>query len=576
MAGNEQQNHPEQSAISRPNRDRELRRLKGRHRRDRRFKMYTIAALLVAAVFLIAFVTDLVRRGASALQQTEIRTTITYDPDTVAEPTTAFPEEVRGLVSHYQVRQIARDGRRAEINVTVHYTDNTAHDPASAIREMTLTEEDFPIFMQEEAPQTIPREHLLAMIGKEGLNSIRAAAEKDPALAGTTRQQWLRGSPALQQFLTDSTGLDEAETKSAEGLDYTGKLQMDFNRVKFGDGETIEKWVLAEADVDQYVKGKYSEIGFRASQFEEWLTAIDRKPADAIDVESVVEEYRKRREQEPQATGLPNEEQLRLCAEAWQTRQRIDRLHAEGRIQLVFNHYFFFNGDSKLPEAAGMKSAILGSVYVLALVFVICVPIGVLTSIYLEEFAPDNWFTQIIEVNINNLAAIPSILFGVLGLAALINYFGMPRASVLVGGATLALMTLPIIIISSRAALRAVPDSVRMAGFSMGATRWQVVMHHVVPASMSGILTGSIIGIAQAMGETAPLIIVGLVAFVPDVPLSPIDASTVMPAQIFTWWEMPQRAFEERAALAILMLLVVLITLNGLALIIRARTEKRW
>jgi phosphate transport system permease protein len=207
---------------------------------------------------------------------------------------------------------------------------------------------------------------------------------------------------------------------------------------------------------------------------------------------------------------------------------------------------------------------------------VICVPIGVLTSIYLEEFASDNWLTQIIEVNINNLAAIPSILFGVLGLATLINFFGMPRASVLVGGATLALMTLPIIIISSRAALRAVPDSIRMAGFAMGATRWQVVTHHVLPASISGILTGAIIGIAQAMGETAPLIIVGLVAFVPDPPLNPLDASTVMPAQIFSWWEMPQRAFEERAALAILLLLVVLFALNAVALVIRTRSEKRW
>ncbi len=220
-----------------------------------------------------------------------------------------------------------------------------------------------------------------------------------------------------------------------------------------------------------------------------------------------------------------------------------------------------------------MKAAVIGSVFVLTIVFLISVPIGILSAIYLEEFAPDNVLTQFIEININNLAAIPSILYGVLGLAAFINLFGIPRSSVLVGGLTLSLMTLPIIVISSRSALRAVPDSVREAGFSMGATRWQVVIHHVLPSSLSGMLTGSIIGIAQAMGETAPLIIVGLISFVPSPATSPTDATTVMPAQIYSWWGMPQRAFEERAALAILLLLFVLFMLNGFAIFIRARTN---
>jgi phosphate transport system permease protein len=358
-------------------------------------------------------------------------------------------------------------------------------------------------------------------------------------------------------------------------------LRLEFNHADLGKGKTIEQWVLAESDVDQYVKGKYSEIGFRASTYEDLMTAIGFPIQADLDVAAVIgacQNLRGQQEQDQVSNPItvPNEEQLQLYSAAWKKHARIDQLQTEGRVRLVFNRYFFINGDSKLPEAAGMRSAILGSIYVLTLVFVICVPIGVLTSIYLEEFSSDNWLTQLIEVNINNLAAIPSILFGVLGLAALINFFGIPRASVLVGAATLALMTLPIIIISSRAALRAVPDSIRMAGFAMGATRWQVVVHHVLPASISGILTGSIIGIAQAMGETAPLIIVGLVAFVPDAPLSPMDASTVMPAQIFSWWEMPQRAFEERAALAILLLLVVLFVLNGLALIIRSRSERRW
>ncbi len=556
-------------------------RLERRYRRDRRFKGYAIAAVAIAAAFLAFFLGDLVWRGSSALRQTEILTEITFNEQTVQAPPTAFPEEVRDLISHSRVREVSREGRRAEINVPVTYDESVARDPASGIQDLTLTADDLPIFMRDAAPRHVPREHLLAMINRTGLERLRRNFSEDPALEGTVRREWLRGSPQLQQFLTDSTGLDDEVKESAEMLDYAKMLRSEFNRREFGDGKTIEQWVLAESDVDQYVKGKYSEIGFRSSQYESWMGLIGKPIVADPDLDAIMAAFQERSaasqtQSDSKGMIIPTREQLEQAVESWNRRERIDRLREDGRIHLVFNRYFFVNGDSKLPEAAGMKSAILGSVYVLSLVFVICVPIGVLTSIYLEEFASDNWLTQIIEVNINNLAAIPSILFGVLGLATLINFFGMPRASVLVGGATLALMTLPIIIISSRAALRAVPDSIRMAGFAMGATRWQVVTHHVLPASISGILTGAIIGIAQAMGETAPLIIVGLVAFVPDPPLTPLDASTVMPAQIFSWWEMPQRAFEERAALAILLLLVVLFALNAVALVIRTRSEKRW
>ena len=203
-------------------------------------------------------------------------------------------------------------------------------------------------------------------------------------------------------------------------------------------------------------------------------------------------------------------------------------------------------------------------------------PIGVMTAIYLEEFAPDNRLTQIIEININNLAAIPSILFGLLGLAIFINFFGVPRSSPLVGGMTLALMTLPVIIISTRTALRSVPESVRHAGFGVGCSRWQVVRDHVLPLAMPGIMTGSIIGLAQAMGETAPLIIVGMVAFIPDVGVSFTNAATVMPAQIFTWAGEPEQAFVEKTAGGILVLLTILISLNAFAVVMRKKFERRW
>jgi len=280
-------------------------------------------------------------------------------------------------------------------------------------------------------------------------------------------------------------------------------------------------WVVAQADVDQYLKGKPNGL----------------KP---------------------------------------QEREVVDRLKKEGRTQLVFNTYFFTNGDSKLPEVAGIKSAALGTVYVLFLTMLFSFPVGVLTAIYLEEYAPDNWFTQIIEVNINNLAAIPSILYGLLGLAIFINTFGVPRSSALVGGLTLALMSLPVIIISARAAIRAVPDSVREAAFGVGASRWQTTIHHVLPFSLPGILTGSIIALAQAMGETAPLLIVGMIAFVPDAPSGITDSATVLPAQIYTWSSAALRPYAERTAAAILVLLTVLILLNATAVFLRKRYERRW
>lgn len=254
----------------------------------------------------------------------------------------------------------------------------------------------------------------------------------------------------------------------------------------------------------------------------------------------------------------------------------VDELYANGLIEKKFNALFFTNGDSKIPEYAGIFSSVIGSVLTLVITMLVAFPIGVMTAIYLEEFAGDNKFTRFIEININNLAAIPSILFGLLGLAIFINLFGMPRSSPLVGGLTLALMTLPIIIVSSRAALRAVPDSIRQAGYGLGLNKIQVTRDHVLPLSLPGILTGSIIGLAQAMGETAPLIIIGMIAFIPDAPSMVTQAATVMPAQLFTWASMPEGMYVEKTAAGILVLLTILISLNTVAIILRKKLEVKW
>jgi phosphate transport system permease protein len=254
----------------------------------------------------------------------------------------------------------------------------------------------------------------------------------------------------------------------------------------------------------------------------------------------------------------------------------VEELKVQGLIEMKFNSIFFTNGDSKSPEYAGLFSAMIGSVLTLIITMLVAFPIGVMTAVYLEEFATDNKFTRFIEVNINNLAAIPAILFGLLGLSIFINLFGMPRSSPLVGGLTLALMTLPIIIVSSRAALRAVPDSIRQAGYGLGLNKIQVTKDHVLPLAFPGILTGSILGLAHAMGETAPLIIIGMIAFIPDAPETINQAATVMPAQLFTWAGMPEVMYIEKTAAGIMVLLTVLISLNAIAIYLRKKFEVKW
>lgn len=254
----------------------------------------------------------------------------------------------------------------------------------------------------------------------------------------------------------------------------------------------------------------------------------------------------------------------------------IKTLKDEGVMRQSFNTGLFTNGASSRPETAGLGVALVGSLYMMLIVLVFALPIGVAASIYLEEYARKNRFTDIVEVNINNLAAVPSIVFGLLGLAVFINFFGMPRSASLVGGLVLTLMTLPTIIIATRAALRAVPPSIRAAALGLGASKTQVVFHHVLPLAAPGILTGTIIGLAQALGETAPLLLIGMVAFVANVPLTPMDPATALPVQIFMWANEAERAFVERTSGAIIVLLVFLAVMNIAAIILRRRFERRW
>ena len=294
-------------------------------------------------------------------------------------------------------------------------------------------------------------------------------------------------------------------------------------------GQTLRIWVPADDDVDMLVKGHF-----------------DREVAEG-------------------------ERRLKDKQLAW-----IDRLLTEGRIKKKFNTAFFTAGDSREPELAGIWGAVAGSFFTLVITLLLSFPIGVATAVYLEEFASKNRWTDLIEVNINNLAAVPSIVFGLLGLAVFLNFFGLPRSAPVVGGLVLTLMTLPVIIIASRSALTAVPPSIREAALGVGASKMQMVAHHVLPLALPGMLTGAIIGMARALGETAPLLMIGMVAFIVDIPQSFMDPATALPVQIYLWADSPERAFVERTSAAIIVLLAFLITMNAAAVILRKRYERRW
>lgn len=300
--------------------------------------------------------------------------------------------------------------------------------------------------------------------------------------------------------------------------------------LKANEGKTINDYYyfLASDDVDMYVKGTVKREGDSA--------------------------------------GRLMSDQLKI----------LDQFEEQNLIELHFNKYLLGGADSREPEMAGIKGAIYGTFYAILIAFITSFPLGVLTAIYLEKLAKKNRISDIIETNINNLAAVPSIVFGLLGLAIFLNFFDLPRSAPLVGGLTLGLMTLPTIVIAARSAIKSVPPSIEEAAIGLGSSNVQTIFNFTLPLAMPGILTGTIIGIAQAIGETAPLLMIGMVAFVVDIPGGPMDPATALPVQIFLWADSPERAFVERTSAAIMVLLIFLFLLNITAVYLRKKLEKKW
>jgi len=357
----------------------------------------------------------------------------------------------------------------------------------------------------------------------------------DPGGEGT-RQALMRGNYAV--LLRDSLQKDFPDVSGRSDTRALANLLSPIARFNLQDevadnpslvGQTVGQWYLLSDDADRFLKGQTTK----------------EMPAD----------------------------QRRLTDQqvAW-----LESLAAKDRVETRFDWNFFTVGNSAEPEAAGLGAAIVGSFFTMLVMLVLCVPVGVMAAIYLEEFAPKNKFTDIIEININNLAAVPSIVFGLLGLAVFLSFFGLPRSAPLVGGMVLALMTLPTIIIATRAALKAVPPSIRQGAVALGASKLQSVLHHVLPLALPGILTGTIIGLAQALGETAPLLMIGMFAFVQEAPGGILDTATVIPVQIYSWADQAERAYEAKTSAAIMVLLAFLILMNAVAVLLRRRFERRW
>ncbi len=367
-------------------------------------------------------------------------------------------------------------------------------------------------------------------------------------------------------------------------------LEIDFDAERLDPQGTRDPRTLGGGNYRALVRSALTEL------FPEASGRRERRALGALISSGAAFELRDRVLADPELVGTRSAQRLPLSADADQylkgkvdaeldesERRLSDRqlawieaLREQDRIQRVFNRRFFRSGDSREPELAGIWGAAMGSLLTLVVTLALSFPMGVAAAVYLEEYAPRNRWTDLIEVNINNLAAVPSIVFGLLGLAVFLNFFGLPRSAPVVGGLVLALMTLPTVIIASRAALMAVPPSIREAALGVGASPLQVTFQHVLPLALPGILTGTIIGMARALGETAPLLMIGMVAFIVDVPGSFTDPATALPVQIFLWADSPERAFTEKTSAAIVVLLAFLIIMNLLAVVLRNRFERRW
>lgn len=581
--------------------------LKKRYNREARFKFMGLAAIGFAMLTLVVLFTTIISSGIGAFVQSKLTLDVTFSAEDIDAEN----------VGDGNFRSVAFDALRKEFpsvpggrrgrpltellssGVPFHLREIALADPSvvgtTRPIEVTLSD-DADIFLKGKmtAIEDVPVTGIGSIIGTEGeIKILSTANDFTPVLAdvkkslgnlASAQERELRRAErrlgplesdlaAMQSRLQSATGDDAAAIQErVEGL------QNDIAAVTYERDQ-------AQAKAEDLRKRAANPGGPEPTDgsMPSYLVAINNGlvKITSVDNAQIVGETIVALERDGDVQGddwkmiklVVPEDSRRLTDKQigwlWTLEQR-------GKTDTVFNTTLFSSGDSREPELAGIWGAAVGSFWTLLVTLSLSFPIGVMAAVYLEEFAPKNRLTDIIEVNINNLAAVPSIVFGLLGLAVFLNFFGLPRSAPLVGGLVLTLMTLPTIIIASRAALKSVPPSIREAALGMGASRLQAMTHHVLPLALPGMLTGTIIGMAQALGETAPLLMIGMIAFIVDIPGGPTDPATVLPVQIFLWADAPERAFVERTSAAIMVLLAFLITMNLSAVLLRKKFETRW
>lgn len=592
-------------------------RVRSRYRAEARFRAYGLIAIAITALFLVVVLSNIVMKSIPAFTQHwlvfEVKLDAAeVDPQGSRDPATLRAADYQALVRTALRAQFPdvtdRAGRRLLDNILSSGASDELRERVVATPALVGQTVRVPILMSDDAD--------LYFKGT-GTKIARTGGRGTATVTGTSGEVTIRttGDDFSASLLGVKRAISErARAERAEAARLRQFAARALTRAKEAEAQLAAARAAADAGRIASIQAQFKSatdeaegLNQKAKDLEDSAAALQARFDDKSGIETLTEQLPSLLvainggmvkaetigQAEIKGTALlPLKSEAEARAGAWQVvvfetpeanRRVSDReiawlenLRERGVVESRFNWAFFTSGDSREPELAGIRGALVGSALTLFVTLILCLPIGVAGAIYLEEFAPKNRLTEVIEININNLAAVPSIVFGLLGLAVFLNFFGLPRSAPLVGGLVLALLVLPTIIIASRAALKAVPPSIKEAALGVGASHQQAVFHHVLPLAMPGIMTGTIIGMAHALGETAPLLMIGMVAFIVEPAVSITDAATVLPVQIYLWSDLPEIAFQAKTAAAIVVLLGFLFVMNGAAILLRKRFERRW
>ena len=592
-------------------------RVKGRYRAEARFRAYGIAALVVTTLFLVALLGDIVVKGLPAFWQHSLSLDVTVEATDVDPQRTGKPEILRGgdylavirraLTTRFPEASSRQDRKLLfgllSSGAADRLRETVVADPSlvgKTVRASVLLSDDVDLYFKGAGTKIAERDGRGILTASAAMGEITVSSTSNDfadELIAIKKRVKRRGdalaaeADRLAAVVHDMTAeIETAErtlatarsTGDAAGAEQAGKdianrrldlaaMQAKVTENRDGARELARRFdnpktpELLDTSLPSLLLSmggglvKITELGDVSVKGKVLLPLKSTADAAAGSWKLVTYET-------PEANRRVTDQET-----AW-----LEALRGDGAVASAFNTAFFTTGDSREAELAGIRGALVGTALTLLVTLAICLPLGVAAAIYLEEFAPKNRVTELIEVNINNLAAVPSIVFGLLGLAVFLNFFDLPRSAPVVGGLVLALLVMPTIIIAARAALKAVPPSIKEAALGVGASQQQAIFHHVLPLALPGIMTGTIIGMAHALGETAPLLMIGMVAFIVDVPGSITEAATVLPVQIYLWSDLPEQAFQSKTAAAIIVLLGFLFVMNGTAIWLRKKFERRW